>query len=61
MTRHAPVRRHRPLATGDRAALGVGVVLTLLMLAWFVWRLAGTVTRDRAVAAGASPAAEPGH
>ena len=61
MTRRAHVRRDRPFATGDRTALGVGVVLTLLMLAWFAWRLARTVTGDRAVAAGAPPAAAPGH
>lgn len=61
MMRRAPVRRGRPLAPGDRAALGIGAALTLLMLAWFAWRLAGTVSRDRAVAAGAPPAAAPGH
>ena len=62
MTRRAHVRRDRPLATGDRAALGIGVALTLLMLAWFAWRLAQTVTRDRGVAPGAPPpAAAPGH
>ena len=61
MTRRDHVRGGRPFARGDRAALGVGAVLTLLVLAWFAWRLAGTVTRDRAVTAGAPPAAAPGH
>jgi hypothetical protein len=55
-------RRHRPFARGDRLALGTGAALTLLMLAWFAWRLAQTVARDRAVTRGAPPpAAAPAH
>jgi TRAP-type C4-dicarboxylate transport system permease small subunit len=47
---------------GDRVALGIGVTLAALMLAWFGWKLAQTVARDRAVAPGVAPApAMPGH
>jgi hypothetical protein len=59
---HASRRRDRSLTRGDRVALGVGGVLTLLMLAWGGWKLAQTVARDRAVAPGVAPApVMPGH
>ncbi|GLC28166.1 hypothetical protein rosag_46790 [Roseisolibacter agri] len=59
---HAPRRRDRALTPGDRAALGVGGALVLLMLAWGGWRLGQTVARDRAVAPGVAPApVMPGH
>lgn len=55
-------RRDRALRWGDRVALGVGIALALLMLAWFGWKLAQTVARDRAVTPGFAPApAMPGH
>lgn len=54
--------RRRALTRGDRAALGIGIALALLMLAWLGWKLAATVARDRAVAPGLAPApAMPGH
>lgn len=53
---HAPRHRDRPLATGDRVALGIGIALAVLMLAWFAWRLTQTLARDRAVAPGVAPA-----
>jgi hypothetical protein len=57
-----PRRRARSVAGGDRVALGIGVAAALLILAWFAWRLAQTVARDRAVGPGvAPPAAAHGH
>lgn len=61
-TAHAPRPRLRALARGDRIALGIGVALALLMLAWFGWKLTQTVARDRAVTPGMAPAPTmPGH
>ena len=55
-------RREHSLAKGDRIALGIGLALVALMLAWFGWRLGQTVATDRAVAPGVAPApAMPGH
>ncbi len=61
-TAHTSRHRERGLVRGDRVALGIGVTLAALMLAWFGWKLAQTVARDRAVAPGVAPApAMPGH
>ena len=59
---HGPRHRDRALTKGDRVALGIGITLAILMLAWFGWKLAQTVVRDRSVAPGVAPApAMPGH
>lgn len=46
-----PIRRRSlSFGLGDRVAFGAGIVLTVLLLAFFSWRMVRSVSRDRALA-----------
>lgn len=42
-------RRVLSFPAGDRAAFAIGLVLTLLLVSFFSWRMVRNVTRDRAL------------
>jgi hypothetical protein len=44
-----PVKPSVPRGRGDRIALAAGIVLGLAALAFFIWRYAGEMRRERAV------------
>ena len=48
--RQRPVRAmHFPKA--DKAAIWVGIILTILVVMFFVWKITGTVLKDQSLSA----------